>query len=148
MPKETVKSVRSEAQLNLAAASAEINRLIGQIGDQQVKLNKECDAKRALEGEIKAVRSQFNDLKERLSNSEMENQRLCGYIQRVQEDDVVREPLVLTGDPNGEQRHVPKRKSKVFESPYNYRQSPFESRFPFIGHEDPEERRPKHWVTY
>src|SRR5258708_40257631 len=64
------------------------------------------------------LRQQFGDLKKRLYDSELENQRLRGYVQRVQEDDTVREELVVTGDPDGERAMVPKRKSTVFFPPH------------------------------
>lgn len=65
----------------------------------------------------KETRAQFDDLKARLVNSELENARMRGYIARLQEDDVVREPLVQVGDVDGEQRLVPKRKPTVFREP-------------------------------
>lgn len=62
------------------------------------------------EKQVTTVTEQFADLKKRLHRSEMEVARLNGYLARVREDDTVREELVTTGDIEGGQRLVPKRK--------------------------------------
>lgn len=100
----------------------------------------------------KATNDQFADLKQRLATAEAENQRMRGYISRVQEDDVVREELVVVGDLDGERRLVPKRKPTEFHSPSG-----------FAGHHDEactasssirgmlegrDRKPPKHWVNY
>lgn len=88
---------------------------------------------------------QITDLKERLVNAESENQRMRGYIQRVQEDDVVREETVTIGDPNGEQQMVPKRKHQMFATPNSYSDAGMEQ----SGYDRyRDQRKSKHWVTY
>lgn len=90
----------------------------------------------------------IDDLKERLAVAEAENERMRGYISRVQEDDIVREELVGTGDPNGEQILVPKRKHDKFSSPDSY--NPMAGHT-VMGYDDGFGRnrpKPKHWVTY
>lgn len=89
---------------------------------------------------------QFSDLKLRLHNSEMENQRLRGYVQRVQEDDTVREELVAVGDPNGEQNMVPKRKSTVFYPPSDT--TNFDGGTLYDRIRGGNQPKPKHWVNY
>lgn len=96
---------------------------------------------------LKESRAHFADLKERLSNSEMENQRLRGYIARVQEDDTVREELLTVGDPTGEQHMVPKRKPTVFEQPNNYSTPRNETSFDHYT-DRANRAKPRHWITY
>jgi hypothetical protein len=98
--------------------------------------------------DLEQTRKQFDDLKSRLYDAEMENQRLRGYVQRVQEDDTVREELVATGDPNGEQTMVPKRKSTVFFPPHpttNFADVADSSTYSGYSRDRP---KPKHWVNY
>jgi chromosome segregation ATPase len=93
--------------------------------ERQETLRKEVlherDCKAIAEKNASETRKQFDDLKQRLHAAEMENQRLRGYVARVQEDDVVREELVVTGDPDGERQMVPKRKPMHFERPSDFR---------------------------
>lgn len=82
--------------------------------------------------------------------AESTNQRMRGYIDRVQEDDVVREELVAVGDPNGEQSLMPKRKPKMFVEPIPFMNSQGDematmSRY---SHGYGERPRPKHWIRY
>jgi septal ring factor EnvC (AmiA/AmiB activator) len=94
--------------------------------------------------DLEQTRKQFADLKERLYGAEMENQRLRGYLQRVQEDDTVREELVVTGDPDGQRAMVPKRKSTVFLRPDDLsRESSLHGQI-YSG----ERQKPKHWISY
>lgn len=104
---------------------------------------------------IQDLRKKLDDTKERLAFAESENQRMRGYVERVQEDDVVREELVTTGSPHGEQRLVPKRKPTIF-APQVYasvggRVGYAESKNyadgginDFLRGTD----KPRHWVTY
>jgi|SRR5215472_3048043 len=132
--------------MNKIQTANEINRL-------ELLVKQHSDAKYAAQAEavqakeeIKEVRKQFADLKERLSNAEMENQRMRGYIQRVQEDDVVREELVTTGDPEGERMMVPKRKPTMFMQPQHY--SELGDHGIMSGYSNRDRPKPKHWVTY
>lgn len=106
----------------------------------------------ASEAREKETRAQFADLKERLVNAEAENQRMRGYVARVQEDDLVREELIKVGDPDGEQHLVPKRRPTVFEQPRQY--SPMGEQatdgaalYSYRVGSEPR-RKAKHWVTY
>ena len=56
------------------------------------------------------ARKQFADLKERLLNAETETARLKGYLERVHEDDIVRDGFVEIEDEKGK-RKVPMRPS-------------------------------------
>jgi hypothetical protein len=97
------------------------------------------------EKQVTATREQFADLKKRLHNSEMEVARLNGYLSRVREDDVVREDLVTTGDPEGGQRLVPKRKHE-----YLGNRESNGSLDAMMGCDSYGNRRekPKHWIEY
>lgn len=96
---------------------------------------------------LKETREQFADLKRRLLEAENTNQFMRGYIARLQEDDVVREELVVTGDPGGETQMVPKRKHVRLAAPDDYTQfkSQDDLHKALTLHRDP---KPKHWVTY
>jgi hypothetical protein len=106
-------------------------------------------AQNATETSYKEVMGQFNDLKVRLQAAETANQFMRGYLARVQEDDVVREELVTTGDPTGESVLTPKRKPTVFPTPEQFT-------FPAARQEDfgyaagfnAPRHKPKHWITY
>lgn len=100
------------------------------------------------EARVKEVTTQFGDLKQRLLAAEQSNQFMRGYLQRVAEDDVVREELVQTGDPSGETRLVPKRRPTNFPSPNDFTtpQSDCDS-FGYMSRDD-ERHKPKHWITY
>lgn len=128
------------------------------LADQVKSLTEDLERKRAecsklreqvtiAETEEKRTKAQFGDLKERLFNAETDNQRLRGYIARVQEDDTVREELVATGDPAGEQRLVPKRKSILFEAPDNYGR-PGVDHHNLRGYDADRVHPKRHWVTY
>jgi hypothetical protein len=93
----------------------------------------------------------IGDLKERLVRAEAENQRMRGYIQRVQEDDTVAEELVAVGDPSGEQTLVPKRKHTDFVPPNDHSErsaSNGMSDHIFDTCYDRDRPKPKHWVRY
>jgi hypothetical protein len=96
----------------------------------------------------KETRGQFNDLKQRLVTAEFENQRMRGYLARVQEDDVVREELVRVGAPEGECLLVPKRKPTAFEQPGQFQLSTNDMAGSGAMYHDRSHAKPKHWVTY
>lgn len=75
---------------------------------------RQSDAVRKIEAELRDIsareaktRTQFEDLKTRLYNAEIENARLRGYLSRVHEADVARDGLVEIEDAQGK-RLVPK----------------------------------------
>jgi len=129
-------------------AANEISRLESVLAQSQEATRTAISQRDAARGEVKEVHKQFADLKERLSNAEMENQRLRGYIARVQEDDTVREELVATGDPDGEQRMVPKRKPTLFVEPNQYGTFGSDSGNTYLDRIRDDRAKPKHWITY
>lgn len=132
--REQLKAVIADVTANLGRAREEIALHLGEL-------------QRRIAGE-KDGRKLVDDLKERLAIAEADNQRMRGYIARVQEDDVVREALVKVGDPEGEHQLVPKRKPTLFHgpSPYNVDAGCQTS---IQGYRDASNRKPpKHWVTY
>jgi len=70
--------------------------------------DEESAKRRTAEASLKESREHFADLKERLANAESETARLRGYLERVHEDDIVRDGMVEIDDQNGK-RLVPKR---------------------------------------
>lgn len=141
MAKPTIKSLQAEIAT------------LRQRSDSNYENGAQWKAKaETAEASLKESRSHFADLKERLSNSEMENQRLRGYIARVQEDDTVREELVTVGEPDGEQRMVPKRKPTVFERPSDFSEPRNHNQelsdFGFGRNPNRDRKPPRHWITY
>jgi hypothetical protein len=137
-------------QVTRKELEAELNNLRSLEKSWRDDRDAERTARYAAEKDAKEVRQQFADLKERLANAESANQYMRGYIARLQEDDVVREDLVATGDPDGEQVMRPKRKHTSFMRPEDYRS--FEDRN-LMGYveqirHDRDRPKPKHWVTY
>lgn len=135
----------------MAALQGELKEVTQRSDEWRKKCDEERTARYAAKQEIKEVRQQFADLKERLANAESSNQYMRGYIARLQEDDVVREELVTTGDPDGEQIMRPKRKHAQFERPSDYREI-FQNSGATGSLEkyrtDSDRPKPKHWVTY
>jgi hypothetical protein len=101
-----------------------------------------------LRSELKRQAGEIDDLKIRLAQSESENQRMRGYIERVQEDDVVREELVVTGEPGGQQQLVPKRRSTAFVQPGAYSYVAEDGAGCTIAAGRVARGNPRHWVTY
>ncbi len=136
------------AELKRPTASDRIvvlEKMVKDLAEQRDEMRR---ANEAAHKDAKQIHQQFDDLKTRLHDSEMENQRLRGYVQRVQEDDTVREELVAVGDPNGEQTMVPKRKSTVFFQPNPMTQlqdAMGPSSYTGYNRDRP---KPKHWVNY
>lgn len=58
--------------------------------------------------EVKETRVLFVELKDRLLTAEKDLARLNGYLDRVAEDDAVRDGFIEVDTPNGK-RHAPKR---------------------------------------
>lgn len=104
------------------------------------------------ERKLTEARTLFVDLKEKLYAAEVSNQFMRGYIARIQEDDIAREELLTIGDPNGEQKLVPKRKSTAFERPDDFldtdrpNQRIGSQSFSRFGSDD--RPKPRHWLRY
>lgn len=138
-PFENPASAKFEQQLK---ESQELN------GELRIELTKFRGLAAEREKQVASIREQFDDLKVRLQAAEIANQFMRGYLSRVQEDDVVREELITTGDPDGEQRMIPKRKPTGFPRPDDFA----EPRRPtdmggYVSYED-RNRKAKHWITY
>lgn len=102
------------------------------------KANETAEARNKI---IADLRKNIDDLKVKLQKAEAENQRMRGYIERVQEDDIVREDLISVGDPDGQSQLVPKRKQTSFHEPAFTRQ---EASNPYYQESAP----PNFWITY
>lgn len=132
---------------------AQLEARIAQLDKELVEGAATRDAVRAelrsLQEAQKRTSSQLDDLKTRLVLAEAENQRMRGYIQRVQEDDVVREDLVKVGDPEGSHQLVPKRKPSHFNEPEPFRGAGCNMATDSFADRMMRDRAPpKHWVTY
>jgi hypothetical protein len=100
----------------------------------------------------KQLTGQVGDLKERLHKAEIENERLRGYLERVLEDDVVNEDLIKVGEPGGEERLVPKRKSTILHrvpvmTSFDLDADVHDSRPGIMTWQD-KTKRPRHWIRY
>lgn len=93
----------------------------------------------------KETRKQFDDLKQRVHDLEIENATMLGYLNRVQEDDEVREELITVGEPGGEQHLTPKRKPRLHRM---YTSAPSALVGTDQYHEWRERPKSKHWVNY
>lgn len=87
---------------------AELVRVSGQRDANYEKYREAAGRASTAEEALKESRSHFGDLKKRLHDSEAELARLRGYLDRVHEDDVVRDGMVDITDESGT-RQVPKR---------------------------------------
>jgi len=116
------------------------------IGRMRQACADENEKRQRAEAREKETRAQFDDLKQRLATAEFENQRMRGYLERVQEDDVVREELIQVGNPDGGHQLVPKRKPTVFHEPYQLSQLAMTETA--ATYHDRQRQNPKHWVTY
>lgn len=127
------------------------NELAAALADERkARQTTEADLQ-TVRGREKQTRAEIDDLKVRLANAESECQRMRGYIDRVQEDDVVREDLIATGDPAGEQRLVPKRRPTTFCARSEYSKSGLDigdDTGVYSPYRDRDRPKPKHWVTY
>ncbi|NWG25672.1 MAG: hypothetical protein HXY30_14870 [Pseudorhodoplanes sp.] len=108
---------------------------------------------RGKENEIKEMRGRIDTLKTRLADAEFQNARMRGYIEREQEDDVVREELLTVTDamgPPGATTLVPKRKPARFDIPplLVANQDAVEARYASNLHRPPPPPPPVPWVTY
>lgn len=97
MAKITMKSLQEK----LAAREAEAKSYFSQANEARTRAE-------AADKALKESRDHFADLKERLSSADAETARLRGYLERVHEDDIVRDGFVEIEDREGK-RSVPKR---------------------------------------
>jgi hypothetical protein len=129
---------------------AELEATIAQLSADHGRMRQACvdEVEKRKQGEAreKETRAQFDDLKQRLVTAEFDNQRMRGYLARVQEDDVVREELIKIGDLEGECRLVPKRKPTAFEQPGQFQLSREMASHPYGDRVH--QPKPRHWVTY
>lgn len=152
MPRKTLADIQAEhvdAIAQLQAALATERDKVRTLESRMYHNNQERQAadQRAVE-----MRGLLDDVKERLAFSEAEVQRMGGYISRVQEDDVVRDPLVQVGDPDGEQQLVPKRRPTHFHHLQSCGEGGHKSHaMEFLasaGCATDRPQRPRHWVRY
>jgi chromosome segregation ATPase len=139
--KKTLKSMEDEITELKEMVNA-VKEMLQREGDARRKAQAECtEAKTSLD----ESRVHFADLKTRLHTAEAANQKMRGYIARIQEDDRATAELMLVGDPNGEHTMVPKRKPTEFEPPSDFTTSTDG----FDGMLRRQQRvKPKHWINY
>lgn len=101
---------------------------------------------------LEASRADFLEIKQRLLAAELANERLRGYLARVQEDDIVREELVTIGEPDGEQQLKPKRKHTAFPDVAQLSDARTDVSSPAMGadrfYRERATQKPRCWVNY
>ena len=82
--------------------TAEVEKHLGDLSAQALEYRGRISTlendNRALEKRLEESRGLFGDLKERLFNAEMLNNRMQGYIDRVASDDIARDEPVQIGE--------------------------------------------------
>lgn len=129
---------------NSAAVVALNSKLQDELDEIRLKLYHERDVQLK---ELSQARADFADLKRRLLAADSANQFMRGYLARVAEDDTVREELLTVGDPNGEQRLVPKRKPTSFPRPSDFTEPVDLDRNRRYFNEG-DRPKPRHWIIY
>lgn len=102
--RKLVVSGINDCMRQLRAALDAVDMLNAETVEVRNKLVAERSQRIAAEEETKKTRANFNDLKTRLHNAELETSRLNGYMQRVREDDNVADPLIEIIDASGTHR--------------------------------------------
>jgi len=143
-----------KAQLNDLAGEVtfkdrKIHDLEMEIEDLRAKGRQARDIAEEAKKEKNEAQMQFADLKRRLHNAEILISKYQGYFLRVQEDDIVREELIETGDPDGERTLRPKRKHIDFnrDLEYPYMEMRPQSEMQYMPSEE-RRRHTKHWINY
>lgn len=116
-PKKQKPATRAELEADLDAYRALYDDLEQQLRGSKLALG---ELAAAAKSEAAELRGRIDTLKTRLADAEFQNARMRGYIERVQEDDVVREELLTVTDamgPAGATTLVPKRKPARFDIP-------------------------------
>jgi hypothetical protein len=156
----TVKAVaeacaesNQEMKLRLETQARELLERSNTIGSQRQEIREQTALRQQTEAAAKETELQFAELKQHIAVLQTANAEMVGYIARAQEDDIAREELLTTGDPDGETVLVPKRKHRVF-SLTSFSHLTAQSRDEFTGgiYQSTDgasgRRRTKHWVTY
>src|ERR1700722_11370592 len=98
-PRINVKSL-ADAMKQLRAALDNVASY--QARNQQVEsdLVEQHKLRKTAAVDVQAARANHDDLKKKLYEAEIESARLRGFVERVREDDAVRDPLVEVEDMN------------------------------------------------
>lgn len=102
-----MRQTKQEQIQELINANDAMKGEISLLAEKLHRTNKNADAMAVI---CKEKNEQIAELKMLLRNTELQQAQQEGYITRVREDDVVNEPLVSVGDPEGDRSLVPKRK--------------------------------------
>lgn len=143
---DAMKQLRTAHTVN-AANTAEIAKLTECLAGAEDGQKRQSSLRYAAEADAKAARTQFDDLKKKLYDAEIEISNLRGFIARVREDDAVRDPLVEVDDQLGK-RQVTKRFPS--NTPISYTMQHHDK---FVsgsmnGLYGQDREKPKHWTSY
>lgn len=136
MAKETIEDLKKQLEICFTTIEQQKQDNI----EQRLKLQANVQ-------ELNHTLMEFGDLKRRLHNAEHIIERMRGYIARVQEDDIVNEPLVATG--NEDEKHLaPKRQHTSFSGPEDpYIDTMAQSEMRHLSELDRRKQR-RHWTEY
>lgn len=123
-----------------------------EIAELRLTLNASRESVTDLKKQRDEALLQFADLKMRLVSAERANEFMRGYLARVREDDTTQDPLVVVGDPDGEQTKVTQRKLfGEFPRPDDFTYPAHNDAgmgASSYRHDEERRRRAKHWVNY
>lgn len=134
-PKSLADAIKEIKKLRASVAAADAAR-----ENFRQKFNSEYGARLAAEKDAKTTQEKFADLKERLQASETNAARLQGYMDRVREDDLVRDGVIEVEDGMGK-RLVPKRYPEHYSRHDSFMNGGLES----IAMRAAQQ---KHWTSY
>jgi len=148
MSRKKLEEASASASSQILAMTESRDRLSKLLADCQADLTDTRDQLSMRSRQLDETMANNAELKERVAHQTVTIATLRGYVERVKEDDVVREELVTTGavgDPCGETQIVPKRKHAIL--PEDYISPPRSTPMGYADHQ--RERTPrKHWVNY
>ena len=148
MSRKKLEEASASASSQILAMTESRDRLSKLLTDCQGRLADVTDRLSLRNKQLEEAKAHNAELKERVAHQTVTIATLRGYVERVKEDDVVREELVTTGavgDPCGETQIVPKRKHAIL--PEDYISPPQRTQTGYADHQRERTQR-KHWVNY
>ena len=121
MSRKKLEEASASASSQILAMTESRDRLSKLLTDCQGRLADVTDRLSLRNKQLEEAKAHNAELKERVAHQTVTIATLRGYVERVKEDDVVREELVTTGavgDPCGETQIVPKRKHAILPEDY------------------------------
>lgn len=159
-PTEVKPATRKQLETSLAVLREDNERLRTLLEAEQgeAKMARKlfddaCRSTGKIEAEAKELRERLDDLKARYAESRYELARLTGYLDRVYEDDVVREPVVEIADHDQNpairrtqpKRPIPIRPLGMQDGPMGHGGASIATDRAYVERRN---NRPRHWAQY